>query len=620
MTSVRVRAPELTASGEWLNTAEPLTLASLRGRFVLLDFWTFCCANCLHVLDELRPLEQKYGDILTVVGVHSPKFAHEADPAAVAAAVQRYEVHHPVLQDPQLRLWQQYAVRAWPTLVLIDPEGYVVAQAAGEGQVSALDATIATLADTHAVRGTLRRGAGPFVPPVPEPGTLRFPARAVLLPAARTGRDADSLLVADAGHHQLVELALDGDRAGPAAGEAAAEGAEAVLRRIGSGERGRLDGPPDAARFAEPNGLAVLPAGRAPYDVVVADTANHVLRGVRLSDGAVLTTLDLPAALADARTVTGAIPAVLSPWDVAWWPALDRLVVAAAGVHLLLSVDPVTGAADLLAGTTVEGLRDGPALDGWLAQPSGLAVAGDRVWFADSESSALRYLTRDGTLHTAVGEGLFDFGHVDGPAATARLQHPLGVTVLPDGSIAVLDTYNGAVRRYDEATGRLSTLATGLAEPSGAVVVDGELLVVESAAHRLTAVGAGALQVDGPALRTPRPVTAVQPGELLLEVVFEPAAGRKLDERYGPSTQLTVSASPPELLLDGAGESAELTRTVRLAEGIPHGVLHLTAQAASCDADAAVEHPACYLARQDWGVPVHVTPDGADRVRLVLLG
>ena len=122
MTTPRVRAPELTASGDWLNTA-PQTLASLRGRFVLLDFWTFACANCLHVLDELRPLEAKYGDILTVIGVHSPKFAHEAEPAAVAAAVERYEVHHPVLNDPELRLWQQYAVKAWPTLVLIDPEG-----------------------------------------------------------------------------------------------------------------------------------------------------------------------------------------------------------------------------------------------------------------------------------------------------------------------------------------------------------------------------------------------------------------------------------------------------------------------------------------------------------------
>ncbi len=165
-TRPRVRAPELVA-GDWFNTAAPLTLAALRGRFVLLDFWTFACGNCLHVLDELRPLEAEYGDILTVVGVHSPKFPHEAEPAAVGAAIERYEVHHPVLNDPAMELWRQYAVRAWPTLVLIDPEGYVVAQAAGEGQVSALAAIVARLAAEHEARGTLHRGDGPYDPPAP---------------------------------------------------------------------------------------------------------------------------------------------------------------------------------------------------------------------------------------------------------------------------------------------------------------------------------------------------------------------------------------------------------------------------------------------------------------------
>jgi thiol-disulfide isomerase/thioredoxin len=577
----------------------------LRGRFVLLDFWTFCCANCLHVLDELRPIEERFADALTVIGVHSPKFAHERDPRAVAAAIERYGVDHAVINDPELRLWQQYAVKAWPTLVLIDPEGYVVAQAAGEGQADALAATIERLLPQYEARGTLRRGAEPAPDAEPPETTLRFPAKAILLPAARTGRDRDTVLVADAGHHGLAELTADGTE---------------LLRRIGDGTRGRADGPAATARFAEPNGLALLPPGLAPYDVVVADTANHVLRGVRLADGAVVATVDLPAGLADARTVTGAVPAVLSPWDVAWWPALNRLVVAAAGVHLLLAVDPAGDGVEILAGTTVEGLRDGPARDGWLAQPSGLAVDGDRLWFADAETSALRWLDAAGELHTAVGEGLFDFGHVDGPAAAARFQHPLGVTMLADGAVAVLDTYNGAVRRYDPATRTVSTLATGLAEPSGAVLVDGRLLVVESTAHALTEVGTEPQAVDGAAQRTHRPVTDLAAGAITLDVRFEPAPGRKLDEQWGPATQLTVSASPPELLVAGAGDSVELRRTLTLADAaaVPGGVLHVTAQAASCD--EAGEHPACYLARQDWGIPVRVVAGAPDRLELPLLG
>jgi thiol-disulfide isomerase/thioredoxin len=563
-----------------LNTPAPVTLPGQHGRFVLLDFWTFCCANCLHVLSELRPLEAEFAEILTVVGIHSPKFSHEADPAAVGAAIERYEIEHPVLNDPALRLWQQYAVKAWPTLVLIDPEGYVVATAAGEGQVSALAATIRALAAEHEAKGTLVRGPAPSLTRGPDEHELRYPAKGIVL-------QSGNLLIADAGHHALAELdASTFD----------------VVRRIGSGER---DGP-----FAEPNGLALLPDSR----VAVADTANHVVRLVDLEAGQTVATLDLPELLRGQSTVTGPIPDVLSPWDVVWWPAIDRLVVAAAGVHLLLAVDLHAGTAEVLAGTTVEGLKDGPALEGWLAQPSGLAVQGETLWFVDSETSALRYLTATGELHTAVGEGLFDFGHVDGPASSARLQHPLGLAVLPDRSIAIADTYNGAVRRYDPITGEVTTLAAGLAEPSGLVVRGAELLVVESAAHRLVPLDATPESVGGQPLRTQRPITAVAPGPVRLTIAFRPAPGRKLDDRYGPSTQLTVAASP--LVLDGAGESTDLVRDLVLTEGT--GVLSVTAQAASCDSNA--EHPACYLARQDWGVPVRVEPGAPSELTLTLLG
>ncbi|MEN3356803.1 MAG: hypothetical protein V7637_785 [Mycobacteriales bacterium] len=601
----RVRAPELTGAGGWLNTGgRSLTRADLRGKIVILDFWTFCCLNCLHVLAELRPLEEKYRDVLMIIGVHSPKFPHEADHQALTDAVARYDVRHPVLDDPQLRTWQEYAVRAWPTLVVLDPEGYVVSVAAGEGHAEGLARLIDELIVEHDARGTLRRGDSPYVEPPPAPSALRFPGKI----AWRA--DTGTFLVSDSGHHSIVELAADG---------------ETVLRRIGSGRRGRLDGPPGAAEFAEPQGLALLPADAAAevgYDLLVADTVNHLLRGVRLDTGVVSTVADLPAALADTQVVPGRVPPVPSPWDLAWWRG--RVAVAAAGVHLLLEFDPRTGRVGLLAGTTVEGLRDGPALDGWLAQPSGLAVdAAERLWIADAETSALRWLTEDaagGTLNTAVGAGLFDFGHVDGPAAGARFQHPLGVAVLPDGSVAVLDTYNGAVRRYDPASAEVTTLATEVAEPSGAVVVSGDLVVVESAAHRVTRpVAPGTLRrITAPAGPTRRPPAELGAGPAVLDVIFEPAPGQKLDDRFGPSTLLQVSASPPELLVSGAGESVELTRELELSGALTDGVLHVTAQAASCD--EGVEHPACHITRQDWGVPIRIVPGGPGHLPLVLRG
>ncbi|SEC26480.1 Thiol-disulfide isomerase or thioredoxin [Streptomyces melanosporofaciens] len=596
----RVRAPELIGRGGWLNTGDnDLTLTDLRGRIVILDFWTFCCVNCLHVLDELRELEEKHRDTVVIVGVHSPKFVHEAEHQAVVDAVERYEVHHPVLDDPELATWKQYAVRAWPTLVVIDPEGYVVAQHAGEGHAHALETLVGQLEAEHAAKGTLRRGDGPYVPPEPVPTELRFPGKALLLPGG-------TFLVSDTTRHQLVELAADG---------------ESVVRRIGAGERGLTDGTGERARFSEPQGLALLPDGA----VAVADTVNHALRRFDPATGEVTTLAGTGRQWWQGSPTEGPARDVdlSSPWDVAWFAG--RLWIAMAGVHQLWTYDPQARAVRAAAGTTNEGLVDGPAEEAWFAQPSGLAATEDRLWIADSETSAVRYVERDGdgfAVRTAVGTGLFDFGHRDGAAEQALLQHPLGVTALPDGSVAISDTYNHALRRFDPATGEVSTLATDLREPSGAVLADGDIVVVESARHRLTRLRLPeeAVRVDAVAHRTQRAATDIAPGTLRLDVVFQAPEGQKLDTRYGPSTRLLVSSTPPGLLAEGDGAGTDLNRELVLAEGVTEGVLHVSAMAASCDDDPSNEYPACHVHQQDWGVPVRITEGGATRLPLVLAG
>lgn len=593
----RVRAPELIGKGGWLNTGnKDLTLSDLRGRIVVLDFWTFCCVNCLHVLDELRELEERHRDTVVIIGVHSPKFVHEAEHQAVVDAVERYGVEHPVLDDPELATWKQYAVRAWPTLVVIDPEGYVVAQHAGEGHAHAIEKLVEELEAEHGAKGTLRRGDGPYVPPEPVATDLRFPGKAVRLPAG-------SFLVSDTTRHQLVELAADGEQ---------------VLRRIGTGERGLT---PDS--FNEPQGLALLPDGR----VAVADTVNHAVRVFDPETGVLETVAGTGKQWWQGSPTSGPARAVdlSSPWDLAWWQ--DRLWIAMAGVHQLWTWDPAAGTVGVAAGTTNEGLVDGPAAEAWFAQPSGLAAAGDRLWIADSETSAVRWVepsaTGDGhSIRTAVGTGLFDFGHRDGAADQALLQHPLGVTALPDGSVAIADTYNHALRRFDPATGEVTTLATDLREPSAAVLVDDDIVVVESARHRLTRLRLPeeAVRVESVAHRTQRAATEVAPGALRLEVVFQAPAGQKLDTRYGPSTRLLVSATPPELLADGAGAGTDLARDLVLADGVTEGVLHVSAMAASCDDAPDVEYPACHVHQQDWGVPVEIAEGGVARLGLVLAG
>jgi hypothetical protein len=449
---------------------------------------------------------------------------------------------------------------------------------------------------------------------------LRFPGKVAALPDGR-------LLVSDTAHHQLV--VLDGDL-------------ETELLRIGDGTRGLVDGAAATARFSEPQGVAVLPpavAERLGYDVVVADSVNHVLRGLRLADGAVTTIAGTGEQLRRRHTVAdGPRPAraqqLSTPWDVAWWQG--RVVVAMAGSHQLWSFDPAadSGAATVavLAGTTNEGLVDGDGPESWFAQPSGLAVGPDgTLWVADSETSAVRavrlaangHLT-DVLVETVAGQGLFDFGFRDGAADQAMLQHPLGVAVLPDGSVAVADTYNGAVRRIHD--GQVTTLATDLSEPSDLIVDPGTdvggvpvLVVVESAAHRLTrvAIPAVAQRADGTAQRVRRSPTDVAPGPVRLVVRFTPPTGQKLDDRFGEPSRLTVSASPPELILSGSGSAQGLSRELVLSSSLTGGVLHVSAQAAACDQDGA-ESAACHLYQQDWGLPVVVTSAAAAELELHL--
>ena len=671
-TQARVRASELVGRN-WLNTGgKSLDLDALRGKIVLLDFWTFCCINCLHVLDELRPLEEEFSDVLVTVGVHSPKFEHEADPVALAAAVERYEIHHPVLDDPELETWKAYTARAWPTLVVIDPEGYIVAHLSGEGHADGLAVLIPELIAEHEAKGTLHRGSGPYVAPPPTSGTLRFPGKALFLPAGRgsvtqeeaydagaaAGRGADgaaaaaapaagSWLVTDTGHHRLVELATD---------------FQTVLATFGSGTKGYADGPgagdTAVAQFNEPQGLVLLPedvAAKVGYDVVIADSVNHRLRGLSLTDGKASTLAGNgvqrlletgPARVdEDAAGFTGQLSghplevALSSPWDVVWSRKLDAVVVAMAGTHQIFSFDPLSGTVAIVAGNGLEGLLDGPAHEAWFAQPSGLAEDADgNIWVADSETSALRRLVIDDagtvTVESAVGKGLFDFGFRDGAAAEARLQHPLGVTVLPDGSVAIADTYNGAVRRYDPAAGTVSTLARGLAEPSDVIVDHTQsagseplLVVVEANQHQLVYVPIPkeAQQVDEGASQTQRPKSPVAPGPLELTVRFTAPTGQKLDDRWGDPTQLKISSTPPELLVAGGGTSVGLLRTLELSPDVPEGVLHITARAAACDGpeteDGEIpDHAACHLYQQDWGIPVVLQNDGDSELVLDLRG
>lgn len=457
--SGRIRAPEFPPDLVWIRPRTPRPLAALRGRFVLLDFWTYCCINCLHVLPELARLEERHGDVLTVIGILSPKFPGEADPRRALEAVARLGIRHFVALDPALSVWRNYGVRAWPTLVLLDPEGTIRHAASGEGHGPAISRLLDALAP--GAPGLVRGPAGYPPEPVPVSGLLAFPGKVLV--------DGTLLAVADSGHHRLV---LEDRRTGR-------------VRIVGRGSPGAQDGPPGLAAFRDPQGLA-----RIGDTLYVADRGNHLLRAVDLGDGTVRTLAGTGARGWDPGFRPGAPPrparetALASPWDLAVRDG--EIWIAMAGTHQLWSYDPRRGSLSCRAGSGREDLEDGPPEQSAFAQPSGLAPLGTALVVADAETSAVRLVDPDaGRVTTLVGTGLFDFGDTTGPFEETRLQHPLGVAA-GGGRIWVADSYNGAVKTLDPARRTSACVLDGLDEPGG-IALDpaGTVWIAETNRHRI---------------------------------------------------------------------------------------------------------------------------------------
>jgi thiol-disulfide isomerase/thioredoxin len=464
----RQAAPDLDGGTEWFNTPRPLHLANLRGKVVLLDFWTFCCINCIHTLPELARLEKKYPDELVVIGVHAPKFAEERNSDKVQKAILRYEVRHPVVSDANMTIWKAYQVESWPTLVLIDPEGYVAARGEGEGLGPSLDHEIAKLVATHRKQKTLDESTRSFTATSrPSTTPLSFPGK-VSADLAK-----NRLFIADSTHHRIVITDLQGQR----------------VAISGSGQPGRRDGAFSEASFNDPQGMAVAGDG-----LFVADRKNDLIRRLDLATGTVKT---IAGTGSQGHGRHGAGPALEtalnSPWDLC---LVNRtLFIAMAGNHQIWKMDLDLNTVGPFAGSGREDIVDGPLQEACFAQPSGLATDGKSLYVADSEASAIRAISLDGErrVRTIVGKGLFDFGDTDGQAGQVRLQHPLGVAYWK-GQLLVADTYNNKVKKLDLANGACKTFAgvengkTVLNEPGGLCVLGNQIIVADTDGNRVVSI------------------------------------------------------------------------------------------------------------------------------------
>lgn len=563
----RIPAPDLTGGEGWINTAGPIELRQLRGKFVLLDFWTYCCINCMHILPELKKLEKKYPKELVVIGVHSAKFDGEQDSQNITDAVQRYEIEHPVVNDAKHAIWNRYGVNSWPTLLLIDPEGNAVYMRGGEVPFEQLDAVMQAALPYYRAKKVLDETPLRFdlAAYKAQPTPLRYPGKVI------ADEKSNRLFIADSNHNRLVITTLDGK----------------LLDTIGSGVIGLADGSYAAASFNKPQGMYLH--GETLY---VADTENHMLRKVDLKAKRVDTIAGVGTQARNAwpgleklnpRNLDGAklpdrwvgIPAetpLNSPWDL--WVHEKDLYIAMAGPHQIWKMPLDESEIGPFAGNGREDIVDGPLLPkepyavGYssFAQPSGLSSDGKVLYVADSEGSSIRAVPFDttknvstplGTSHLQYGR-LFDFGDVDGDSSIAKFQHLLGVTWY-EGKLYVADTYNNKIKVVDVTKQRSDTLVGSgkpgkkdepaeFDEPAGICAAAGKLFVADTNNHLIRVVDlkqgnkVSTLTIAG--LEPPKVVEPETPAALpgTKEVAVASTALKAVDGQVNVNVALTLPA------------------------------------------------------------------------------
>ncbi|MFQ5734574.1 MAG: thioredoxin-like domain-containing protein, partial [Planctomycetaceae bacterium] len=512
----RFKAPSLEGGTEWLNTSGPISMKDLRGKIVLLDFWTYCCINCLHVLPDLKALEKQYPKQIVVIGVHSAKFDNEKDSANIRKAILRHEIGHPVINDSRMTVWRKFGASAWPTLVIVDPEGFYCGYVTGEGNRPLLDLVIKKLIAHHKAKATLDESPIHFDLErfKHKPTPLRFPGKVLV------DEEHQRLFIADTSHNRIVVSTLDGK----------------LKAVIGTGVIGNKDGPYAEASFDHPMGMTLV--GETLY---IADTENHLIRTVNLTKKTV-STLAGTGKQARRRYAGGKLREVPlnSPWAVAH--VKGTLYICMAGPHQIWSHKLGSNTLEVFAGSGREDIINGPHLEAALAQPSGITTDGKHLWVADSEGSAIREIDLDpkgrvstvaGTSDMALGRSLFEFGDKDGTGDAARLQHPLGVA-WHNGALYVADAYNHKIRKIElpekGVLGGIVTtfLGTGkrgtslkpprFSEPSGVAVAAkaGKLFIADSNNHRICTADLKTgtvklLTIAG--LKPPKPPAAVQVAE-----------------------------------------------------------------------------------------------------------
>lgn len=474
---------ESNHSQQWLNVSRPLKIHDLKNRVVLLDFWTYSCVKCTSVLSQIKKLEQQFGSKLTVIGVHSGMFDNGKDLSVIKKAILKNKIDYPVVNDADLKIWNNFKINAWPSLVLIDPYGKVKKTYVGVKESMNIASDVKKMISKHEY--TIDRT------PLPidlersriANNVLSFPTKIEYSGKfSYKSHQAAAIFIANSSNNNIVVTSLLGE----------------IILKIGSGQDGSDDGDFGSASFSSPHGL-LYRKGK----LYVADTGSHSLREVDFETGKVTTLVGLGkrGGIIEDQTHEANKVELSSPTDIEFFPDYNNIVIANSGTNQLLTYNIEKKIIDVLAGNGQEGMSDGVYPDNSLAQTSDLSSYGKNLYFLDAKSSSLRVLDHEKNVKTLIGQGIGKSGYKNGTKKNALMQHPSGLTVDDTGAY-IVDSFNHAVRKYDLQSKSIKNLFGGkkrgdgvgskkkveFDEPEGIISALGKFYIVDSNNNRVLAV------------------------------------------------------------------------------------------------------------------------------------
>lgn len=470
----------------WFNVVHPLTLEELQERVILVYFWSGSCINCYESLPKIKELQNEFGSKLVIIGVHSPMFMGEGDYLAVKKAVLRHDITYPVINDQNSRIMNNFALKEWPSFLVINPYGMVSKKFSGKNEVEKVGEYVSKQITKYKFQ--ISRNALPILLEKNNliGNVLSYPTKlAYANNFNHKTRQIPAIFIANTGQNSINITTITGES----------------LLKIGSGKIGMADGSFDVATFNAPQGLLY-----ADNKLYVADTGNNAIRLINFKENKVQTIVGNGARGGiieegdnDAKAIS-----LSSPTDIEFFPDENNLVISNSGTNQILLYNINEQDISIFAGSGVQGSDDGKYPNNSLAQTADMAVYGDKLYFVDSASSSLRFASEDGEVKTLAKaievlkqNNSANFNSSDNKKYSI-LQSPKGL-VVDDTGVYISDSLNNRLKKYDFSTSQIRDLVgsirgeelgnkTNFDEPSGIISVLDRFYVADTNNNRIVMV------------------------------------------------------------------------------------------------------------------------------------